>query len=422
MKLRTLLAAASLAALGASTVVQAADAVPPFYRVAGPELAGSPGTVIRVEPMGGAPLDAAAFRVLYRSTGLEREPVAVSGVVVVPAGPPPPEGWPIVAWAHPTTGVASPCAPSLGRFVFQTMQGLRELVARGHVVVATDYPGLGTPGPHPYLIGTSEGRAVLDSVRAARNLPAAGAGRRVVVWGHSQGGQAALYAGLLAAGYAPELDLLGVAAAAPATDLRALLRADAGTAGGRNLTAMALWSWSRVFDQPLTQVVDPAAITAVDRLASECLESIADFIVRRHTAAPLAQRFLEVADITGVEPWRSLLEQNTPGRLPPSMPVFLAQGAADELVRPAVTAAYMQALCDAGSPVRMLSMPGVGHGLSAYRSSAAAVDWIADRFAHAAAPNDCGRATAVDDHQGARGGAEAAGRPRTAAIDTPDGV
>ena len=91
-----------------------------------------------------------------------------------------------------------------------TIWGLSEMLARGYVVVAADYPGLGTPGMHPYLIGESEGRAVLDSVRAARDLPDAGASNRFAVWGHSQGGHASLYTGELAASSAPDLRLVGV--------------------------------------------------------------------------------------------------------------------------------------------------------------------------------------------------------------------
>lgn len=92
------------------------------------------------------------------------------------------------------------------------IMGLPELLKRGYAVVAPDYPGLGTPGPHPYLVGESEGHAVLDAVRAARNAPEAHAGQRFAVWGHSQGGHATLFAGLLAQSYAPELQLVGVAA------------------------------------------------------------------------------------------------------------------------------------------------------------------------------------------------------------------
>ena len=137
---------------------------------------------------------------------MKGEPIFVSGVVVVPQGEPPSGGRPIVAWAHPTSGITPRCAPSLAIFLFQQIQGLRSFVERGYVVAATDYPGLGTPGPHPYLVGDSEARAVIDAVRVAGNLPGAGGGKRFTVWGHSQGGQAALFTGMIAKTYAPELD------------------------------------------------------------------------------------------------------------------------------------------------------------------------------------------------------------------------
>jgi acetyl esterase/lipase len=327
--------------------------------------------------------------VLDRSTGLNNEPIAVSGVVIVPDRPAPAGGRPIVAWAHPTTGVVPRCAPSLAIFVFQQIQGLREMINRGYVVAATDYPGLGTPQTHPYLVGLSEARAVLDSVRAARALT--GAPNRFAVWGHSQGGQAALFTGLTAASYAPDLDLVGVAAAAPATELGTLLGEDINSSGGRNLTAMTLWSWSRVFGAPIDRVVDAAALPAVDRLAGECIESISDLMLRRSTARPLEQRFLAVSNFYAVEPWRSLMAKNSPGLLPPRVPLFLAQGGADGLVRPQVTQDYMRRQCAAGGKVRMLFLPGDNHGFIARDAAASAVDWMADRFAGAPAPSDCNR-------------------------------
>jgi len=360
-----------------------------FYVADAHELAGAPGTLIRAQPMQGAPEGAAAYRILYRSTGLHNEAIAVSGVVIVPAGPPPAQGRPIVAWAHPTTGVVPRCAPSLALFIFQQIQGLRNLVKHGYVVAATDYPGLGTAGPHPYLVGISEGRAVLDAVRAARTLPGSNDGRRVAVWGHSQGGQAALYAGILARSYAPELAVVGVAAAAPATELATLMTADLHSAGGRNLTAMTLWSWARVFGAPIERAVVPAAIPTVNRLAEECIESVYDLVLRQKTARPLEASFLSIENPAAVEPWRSLAAENTPGILPSNIPIFLSQGVDDKLVRPEVTKDYMGRLCRAGSRVRMVLLPGVNHGFIARDSADAAVDWMADRFAGAVAPNDC---------------------------------
>jgi acetyl esterase/lipase len=360
-----------------------------FYRASPEEIAGAPGTIIRQEPMPPTLSGAAAYRVLYRSTGLHNEPIAVSGVVIVPPGPAPAGGRPIIAWAHPTTGVVPRCAPSLAIFIFQQIQGLRQMTERGFIVVATDYPGLGTFETHPYLVGVSEARAVLDSVRAARAVT--GAPNRFAVWGHSQGGQAALFTGLIAKSYAPDLDLIGVAAAAPATELATLLGEDINSSGGRNLTAMTLWSWSRLFGAPVDRVVDPAALPTVDRLAGECIESVYDLMLRRRTARPLEQKFLSVKDFYTIEPWRSLMAANTPGPLPPQIPLFLAQGGADELVRPRVTQDYMKRQCQAGGKVRMLVLPASNHGFIARDAAASAVQWMTDRFAGAPAPNDCGR-------------------------------
>ena len=360
-----------------------------FYRASEQALQGRPGTLIRQEPMPGAPLDANAYRVLYRSTGLKGEPIAVSGVVVVPSGPAPIGGRPIVAWAHPTTGIVPRCAPSLAIFIFQQIQGLRDMVRRGYIVAATDYPGLGTPGPHPYLVGKSEGRAVLNSLRAARELAGQVASNHMAIWGHSQGGQAALFAGLLAKDYAPELELAGVAVAAPATDLGTLMRDDLPTPGGKNLLAMTLWSWSRVFNASLENVVDPAAMPTINALAHVCLESPIDLEPRRRAGEALQKRFLLVNNLTEIEPWRTLLAENTIGPLPPSIPVFIAQGPADKIVDPPVTQAYMKELCSAGSRVRMLVLPGVGHGTIAMKSALKAVAWMAGRFEGAPAENDC---------------------------------
>jgi len=349
----------------------------------------SPGALLQQQQIPGAPFDATAYRVLYRSTGQDGQPIAVSGIVVIPASAIPPGGRPIVAWAHPTTGVVPRCAPSDAFFHFQQIQGLRDMLEHGFIVAATDYPGLGTQGPHPYLVGVSEARAVLDSVRAARQMPGAQASPRFAVWGHSQGGQAALFTGMIAAHYAPELNLVAVAAAAPATELAALMQADLATPAGKNLTAMTLWSWSRVYGAPMAKVATPAAVPVIDRLAGECIESVYDLYVRSHTERPLEQSFLTVGDLATTEPWASLIARNTPGTLPPNVPVFIAQGTNDHIVPPRITWNYVRGLCTAGSRVTVDELPGVGHGFAAMRSARTAVDWIADRFAGHPAPNDC---------------------------------
>ena len=111
--------------------------------------------------------------------------------------------------------------------------------------------------------------------------------------------------------------------------------------------------------------------------------------IRQRLERPLEQSFLTVKNLAHAEPWRSLADRNTPGPLPPHIPVFLSQGTSDQLVQPAVTLDYARKLCRAGSKVHLMLMDGVGHGLAAHDSANAAVAWMADRFAGYSAPNDC---------------------------------
>jgi acetyl esterase/lipase len=348
-----------------------------------------PGEIIRVWPLeGGAPDGARAYRIRYRSIGFRGDPIEVSGAIVFPSGPVPPGGRNIIAWAHPTTGVVDRCAPTLLPGFASRIAGLEEMLQRGYVVAATDYEGLGTPGMHPYLIGVSEARAVLDSVRAARQLQDVGATRRFAVWGHSQGGHAALYTGEIAASYAPELELVGVAAAAPATYLADLFEADRKTSAGRALTAMTILSWSRLYGLPIQQVVDPRAMGAFRRVANDCIETVSDLLNIQQAVMGLDPVFLR-GNPTKLPAWRAIMDQNTPGRASIRVPVFIAQGTADDVVPARITRRFVSRLCRNGTRVTVFSMPGVSHGFAALNSRVAAVSWMTDRFRGRRAPNDC---------------------------------
>jgi alpha-beta hydrolase superfamily lysophospholipase len=360
-----------------------------FYAASAEELRGRAGSIIRAEAFAGAPAGAAAYKILYRSTYPKGQPVAVSGLIVVPQGPAPAGGRPVVAWAHGTTGVARKCAPSLYPQSLTWIPGLADMLARGYVVAATDYPGLGTAGAHPYLVGESEGRAVLDSVRAARNLEDAGAGDRFAVWGHSQGGHAALFTGILARRYAPELKLVGVAAAAPATELGELFRADIKGVIGKVLGAFALWSWSKYYDLPLDNVVLERSMLVFERVAGFCNDTPRQVARLVFAEQPLEREGFLAVDVTRTQPWQRIMIENTPGALPAGVPVFLAQGTADPVVRPRVTQKYMRILCAKGTPVAFMPVPGGDHDASAEYGAGPAVAWIADRFKGARAPTNC---------------------------------
>ena len=282
------------------------------------------------------------------------------------------------------------CAPTLLPDLGGTIPGLSEMLARGYVVVATDYEGLGVPGVHAYLVGVSEARAVLDSVRAARNLTAAHASNRFAVWGHSQGGHAALFTRELAATYAPELKLVGVAAAAPATDLVQLFKAQKGSIAGEGLTSMALLSWSRTYNLPIDSVLEKSVKKRFEKVGESCIQSVSQMLRLLKLAWPLKKEFLK-ADPTTLPAWRELMEKNSTSTAASGVPVFLAQGTGDKTVRPQITIAYAKALCANGTDVDLKLMKGASHAYAAEKSAYQAVKWIADRFKGKPPPSDCRR-------------------------------
>ncbi|MGD9740774.1 MAG: lipase family protein, partial [Bauldia sp.] len=334
------------------------------------------------------PEGATAHLVLYRSTGLNGEPIAVSGVVIIPNNEVPRDGRPIVAWGHPTTGVADTCAPSLSPLQYAELPGVAQMLERGYIIAATDYPGLGTPGVHPYIVGISEGRAVLDSIRAAQAIAGSQATDRVALWGHSQGGHASIWASLLAPDYAPEFTIEGIALAAPATELVTLIRDDAPTDDGKYLSALAVWSWSQVYAMPIENVVEADMLPVVNDVVTYCDSTIRGLIGQRADDRLLDAGFLSV-DITTTQPWEGHLADNTPGPTPAGIPVFIAQGTADQVVDPPVTQNYFDNLCAAGRTATLHIMPGIDHDRAGIAAAATAVAWIADRFAGTAAPNGC---------------------------------
>jgi acetyl esterase/lipase len=369
------------------------DAANALYDVSPGEIPGKPGSIIRVWPLeGGGPGMGGmgdAFRILYRSTDPSGRPIPVSGAIYIPNGQAPAGGRNIIAWAHPTSGVMPPCAPSLMPDVGGMMWNLPNMISQGYIVVATDYPGLGTDGIHPYLIGESEARSVLDSVRAARELPNTGASNRFAVWGHSQGGHAALYTGEVAARYAPDLKLVGVAAAAPATYLVELFDADESTS--QDLVAMSVLSWTRLKNVPVADVVEPQAMPAFETTARDCIESVAEFEKIETDESPLKSgQFLKV-DPAKADPWKEIMRRNSPGQAPAGAPVFIAQGTADTTVHPEITKRFGEALCAQGVRVSFVPLPGVTHTFAARDSANAALTWMTERFRGAPAPSSCER-------------------------------
>ena len=353
------------------------------------EPAGVPSLVAAV-PLEGAPEGARAYRITYHSTDAGGAAIDVTGVVIVPVADAPAGGRDIVAWAHGTSGIADACAPSTNSWLFSSIAGLASLLQHGYIVAATDYQGLGGPGPHPYLVGPSAAHSVLDAVRAAREVPQASASNRFVVWGESQGGHATLWTAQLAAAFAPELQLMGAAAAAPPVDLAANLTGNANATVRALSTAYAGASWSEVYGIPLSTITGRVGQDLIRRLAKNCV-TLDGFKMRTKIGLVRLTGQLRGVDLNASPRWAELMQANSVAPRNFGIPLLVAQGSADLIVSPAVTHTFVTGLCHAGQPVRFLEVAGGDHVTIAKRTATTTIDWFGDRFAGRPAPDDCGQ-------------------------------
>lgn len=362
--------------------LQAAQPRPDAFYTPPSQVPAAPGALLRSEPFtGGVPAGARAWRILYTTTRDDHSP-AVASAVVLAATRIPPGPRPVLAWAHGATGIGESCAPSLMTDPFGggALPGLGQALDNGWVVVATDYTGLGTRGPSPFLIGQGEARSVLDGVRAARHLTTVELGDRTVVWGHSQGGNAALWSGIIAPAYAPDAGVVGVAALAPGTDLRTLAGLWGRGSGGAVFGAYLIQAYADTYpDVRFNDAVRPAARIPTRELAGRCLTAPPLYL--SGLSALLAGRSIWAAD-TATGAFGNRLGQNTPSG-PIQAPVLIAQGETDTTVPADVQAGFVRQRCATG-PVDYRTYPGRDHlGLIAADSPLIPdlLAWTQDRLA-----------------------------------------
>ena len=362
-----------------------------FYAIAPSEVAGPPGSLIRLQGRPDIEVTRSyVWRIAYRSISFDGRPIAVSATVLVPFGVPPEGGWPVIAWAHGTTGIVPKCGPSKLPDPLVRIPGINRAITERYVIVATDYEGLGVGPAHPYLIGRSEGQSILDSIRAVQAMPEARAGHRSALFGFSQGGHAVLWANQIAPSYAPELDLVGVAALAPPTYLAELLTDDYDELSGRILTGLVLESWSdpAVFGIPVDTMIVPDEYAPFRKIGDNCIDLVLDEISDLAENRRIPKDFLK-ADPATTPPWSRHMAENVPSAARSAVPFYIAQGTADTTVDPPVTYKFVRRMCEAGTVVRLETFPGKTHTKLPKAAQGSAMDWIGDRFRDRPAPDTC---------------------------------
>jgi len=376
-------ALAALAGLGWFASRKLAARRPDSFYIPPTDQPGDAGELIRWEPVDAAwvPSGAEAWRILYTTADVDGRPAVASGLVIAPKGA---SAAPVIAWAHATSGIDPASAPSLAKTGPESggLYVLDRIVAEGWAVVATDYPGLGTSTPHAWLSGRPAAFAVLDSLRAARRLTPVSLADRTVVWGYSQGGQAALWTGAVAPTYAPDISLAGVFASAPVSRPVGVIKhlVDHPTVGSTLLTSYAIVAYSRTYlDVSFDDYVRPSQRAHVRRVAAN------GFLTPLTMATALLDRAIRLsifrrAPDTGPL-GRRLAENDATGAV--GVPLLIAQGTADTLVSPTLQDAFVAARRAQGQEIDYRRFDGLTH-LSLMQASSPLIseliDWTRERL------------------------------------------
>jgi hypothetical protein len=388
-------ASAASAATGdpAATGARAAATVLPppsgdaFYDPPTPLPAGSPGDIIWYRPSASPVAGSSAWQVLYLSTTARGAPTAVSGTVIVPAA-----AYtgirPVVAYAAGTQGWGPQCAPSkeIAAGNFDEEFAVNNLLAKGWAVVVTDYPGLGTPGPEDYNVGIPEGYAVLDSLRAATRLPAAGlsASAPMGVEGYSQGGGAGGWAAQEHASYAPDLNLKGVAIGGTPANLQAVAANINGTAFFAFLAGTASGFNAAYPSLDLNASLTSAGQAALAQLNTMCqLQALAAY----------AGKSIQDYTVGGVNPvsspaWQAVLNANNLGGSKPDVPVLETHGLLDEVIPYSVEQTLHRQWCAMGVADQLTGYVG-DHVLTALEDQSEVVNWLNGRVTGQQASGNC---------------------------------
>lgn len=369
-----------------SAVFAATVSLSAFYTPPSPLPPGQAGTVIRSEAFsGGSALPSAARneRVLYEVSAPDGSMLAVSGTVAIPQGLPPVGGWPLISWAHGTTGNGPQCAPSRtdGPNVEQRM--LEAFVRRGYAVAQTDYRGNGTPGVHPYMVAPSLARDVADIVVAARSLEPQ-IGVDWIAMGHSEGGAMALASAARGQRLLPGLRLVGVVSYAPFAfpqDVQTGEQFNADPNYGFMVLALMVEGFATIDPRIVpSRMFEPQAARLLPQLETRCFSELAHDADWNAIVPRAATRVSADGDFAALH---EDLVANDAANLRISVPTLLVQGGDDNQISATSTMEVQNLYRARGTSVSTLSYPGADHGSALLQSIDDVAPWVAARFAAA---------------------------------------
>ncbi|MGX9939872.1 alpha/beta hydrolase family protein [Acinetobacter pseudolwoffii] len=350
----------------------------------------------------------------YRMEGVQGREIRATTLVFTPKGTPPVGGWPIVVWAHGTTGAADKCAPSRLALDGPEKALVMGLVERGYAVIAPDYEGLGTQGIHPYLHLESAAQSAIYAVKGFKQQQGNRFNGAWVSVGQSQGGHASLATAEFAGN---DPNYKAAVAAAPASSLGYII----GTVAPQALNRLVLGEGAGVVPAGTAKAVYSellayAAYVAVGIKAYEpnfvyqnIFESSAKLVAER-AEGTTGENGLCLGDLmtefsADIDQWlrqnpgrtvaeypglidafdqnrsvKEFLVENQPATKKISVPVMIIQGKEDMAVPYDVTDVLQKNLAALGTDVTFLGVEGAGHTQAIVEKNAELVAFIEEHM------------------------------------------
>jgi pimeloyl-ACP methyl ester carboxylesterase len=430
LKKNLLVLAMSAFATLTSPAVLAEVSVPPFYEsVMQMKAEGKLGQVISKESIPTEIPGAQAWRIAYISSDLNDQKTIATGLLIAPVGEAPAEGRPVISWAHGTTGTAQNCGPSqvdnpvvpLNQYFViggnastdYGVPAVESFIKAGYVVVATDYQGLGGGGKHQYALSKTNARDAINAIRAAGDVKEAGAGKKAIIYGWSQGGGATLAAansgdyisqqgtafdGIAIEGFvamAPQdmaAPVLKVTSLGVSNDVMLGLVTDVFSGNVFNFTHLAefLWATQAAFPDKLklTDIfTEKSAQTLDEVMTNKCVHVASDTLNYAY-----GEQFASLINPrpTNTKAWVDAILAGSVPDTKPVAPVIIYWGTRDTVVPPVMGKLYREQMCKKGGNVTRVQLPGdQNHFSTPAVSEPLYVPWIADRLAGKPVPDGC---------------------------------
>ncbi|MBN2158605.1 MAG: Triacylglycerol lipase [Spirochaetes bacterium] len=368
-----------------------------FYTVPSSLPSGDHGDIIKYREaevnIPGAP-SVNAWNVMYYSTDSLGVPNIVTGTVIVPT-----KLWslfsnrPIIAYAIGTHGLCQTCAPSvqMKAGLDYESENLAQILNQNYAVVITDNPGYTIDAIPTYMSGKAQGHSLLDMVTAAGKLSPANLSKnaKVAIWGYSQGGQTASFAGELQPAYAPDINLVGVAAGGVPADFFAVAPYLDGKNGSAFLLSTVIGLWSQYPEGiPLPDLANAEGMAAIAEARTMCVFE-ALFTYMNTPLSTFVTGNTPFEELVAIPSVNETLDAQTLGRSPIEVPVFMYHGTSDEFIELEQCLKLKERYCDLGVNTTFMVFAGE-HITTQFQASPYVLNWIAQRLDGDEAIGTCG--------------------------------